>query len=49
LRAANLEKWLARREGKRLSEHIEGDGPIIFDHACKRGLEGIVSKCCDVA
>jgi bifunctional non-homologous end joining protein LigD len=24
--------------------HIEGDGPIIFEHACKMGLEGIVSK-----
>ena len=28
----------------RLSEHIEGDGPIIFEYACKMGLEGIVSK-----
>jgi bifunctional non-homologous end joining protein LigD len=24
--------------------HIEGDGPTIFKHACKLGLEGIVSK-----
>jgi bifunctional non-homologous end joining protein LigD len=24
--------------------HLEGDGPIIFEHACKMGLEGIVSK-----
>ena len=24
--------------------HIEGDGEIIFRHACKPGLEGIVSK-----
>jgi len=23
---------------------LEGDGPIIFEHACKMGLEGIVSK-----
>jgi bifunctional non-homologous end joining protein LigD len=23
---------------------LEGDGPIIFLHACKMGLEGIVSK-----
>jgi bifunctional non-homologous end joining protein LigD len=23
---------------------MEGDGPIIFQHACKMGLEGIVSK-----
>jgi type I restriction enzyme M protein len=25
-------------------EHIEGDGPTVFAHACKLGLEGIVSK-----
>jgi len=30
--------------GLRLNEHIEGDGPIVFAHACKLGLEGIVSK-----
>jgi bifunctional non-homologous end joining protein LigD len=28
----------------RLSEHMERDGAIIFKHACKLGLEGIVSK-----
>jgi ATP-dependent DNA ligase len=26
------------------NEHIEGDGATIFRHACKLGLEGIVSK-----
>jgi hypothetical protein len=26
------------------SNDIEGDGPTIFAHACKMGLEGIVSK-----
>jgi bifunctional non-homologous end joining protein LigD len=30
--------------GIRLNEHIGGDGPIVFQHACKLGLEGIVSK-----
>jgi bifunctional non-homologous end joining protein LigD len=30
--------------GIRFNEHIEGDGPIVFGHACKLGLEGIVSK-----
>jgi bifunctional non-homologous end joining protein LigD len=30
--------------GIRLNEHIEEDGPIMFRHACKLGLEGIVSK-----
>src|SRR5262249_52024920 len=28
----------------RLSEHIAGDGDTIFRHACRLGLEGIVSK-----
>ena len=30
--------------GIRWTEHIEGDGTTIFRHACKLGLEGIVSK-----
>jgi hypothetical protein len=30
--------------GLRLNEHIEADGPSVFAHACKMGLEGIVSK-----
>src|SRR3954452_4446178 len=25
-----------------LLEHLEGDGAVIFEHACKLGLEGIV-------
>jgi bifunctional non-homologous end joining protein LigD len=29
-------------------EHLEGDGPMIFEHACKLGLEGIVSKRIDL-
>jgi bifunctional non-homologous end joining protein LigD len=28
----------------RLNDHIEADGPTVFAHACKMGLEGIVSK-----
>jgi bifunctional non-homologous end joining protein LigD len=28
----------------RFNEHIKGKGPIVFAHACKMGLEGIVSK-----
>jgi hypothetical protein len=28
----------------RFNEHIELDGAIVFEHACKRGLEGIVTK-----
>jgi bifunctional non-homologous end joining protein LigD len=30
--------------GIQWNEHIEGDGATIFRHACKLGLEGIVSK-----
>jgi ATP-dependent DNA ligase len=30
--------------GLRWNEHIESDGETIFRHACKLGLEGIVSK-----
>jgi bifunctional non-homologous end joining protein LigD len=30
--------------GLRFNEHMEGDGPTVFGHACKMGLEGIVSK-----
>jgi ATP-dependent DNA ligase len=31
------------RPGIRFNEHIEGDGPTVFAHACKLGLEGISS------
>jgi hypothetical protein len=30
------------RPGIRFNDHIEGDGPTVFAHACKMGLEGIV-------
>jgi len=30
--------------GIRFNEHMEGDGETVFHHACKLGLEGIVSK-----
>jgi bifunctional non-homologous end joining protein LigD len=43
-RKAKLEKLLARSDGIRFSEHLDGDGAMIFEHACKLGLEGIVSK-----
>jgi ATP-dependent DNA ligase len=33
-----------RRPGIRFNEHIEGDGPAVFAHAGKMGLEGIVLK-----
>jgi bifunctional non-homologous end joining protein LigD len=30
--------------GLRLNEHLVHDGESVFRHACKMGLEGIVSK-----
>jgi bifunctional non-homologous end joining protein LigD len=30
--------------GIAVSEHLEGDGQLVFGHACRLGLEGIVSK-----
>jgi hypothetical protein len=45
VRKATLVSILAKaRPGVRFNEHIEGDGPTVFSHACKVGLEGIVSK-----
>jgi ATP-dependent DNA ligase len=44
-RKATLETILAKAaSGIRFNEHIEGDGETVFRHACKLGLEGIVSK-----
>ena len=45
VRKATLASMLAKaRSGIRLNEHIEGDSPTVFAHACKMGLEGMVSK-----
>jgi bifunctional non-homologous end joining protein LigD len=45
VRKATLASVLARAaSGLRLNEHIEHDGPSVFAHACRMGLEGIVSK-----
>jgi hypothetical protein len=45
VRKATLASILAKaRPGIRFNEHIEGDGPTVFAHACRLGLEGIVSK-----
>ena len=32
------------REGHTLSEHLDGNGALAFQHVCRMGLEGIVSK-----
>ena len=40
VRKATLRSMLAKTGlGLRFNEHIEGDGPTIFAHACKLGLE----------
>jgi bifunctional non-homologous end joining protein LigD len=46
VRKATLASVLAKAgPGLRLNEHIEHeDGETVFRHACKLGLEGIVSK-----
>jgi ATP-dependent DNA ligase len=45
VRKATLASIVAKaRSGIRFNEHMEGDGPTVFAHACKLGLEGIVSK-----
>jgi bifunctional non-homologous end joining protein LigD len=45
VRKATLASVVAKAaSGLRLNEHIEADGPTVFAHACKMGLEGIVSK-----
>ena len=46
VRKATLASLLARvAPGLRFNEHMdEKDGPLVFQHACKLGLEGIVSK-----
>ena len=46
VRKATLASVLAKAGcGLRLNEHLEhDDGEFVFNHACKLGLEGIVSK-----
>jgi ATP-dependent DNA ligase len=46
VRKATLLDVLARAApGIRFNEHLDHeDGPLVFEHACKLGLEGIVSK-----
>jgi bifunctional non-homologous end joining protein LigD len=43
-RKKRLQRLLIESHGLRYSEHLEGDGAIIFEHMCKLELEGIVSK-----
>jgi bifunctional non-homologous end joining protein LigD len=34
----------AKRRAIRFNEHLTGDSPTVFEHVCRMGLEGIVSK-----
>ena len=44
-RKAKLDKLLgSARDGIYFNEHLAGDGAMIFQHACRMDLEGIVSK-----
>src|SRR5262249_12900733 len=45
VRKATLASIVAKAApGIRFNEHMEGDGPTVFAHACKLCLEGIISK-----
>ena len=45
VRKATLTSVVAKAvAGIRFNEHLESDGETVFRHACKMGLEGIVSK-----
>jgi bifunctional non-homologous end joining protein LigD len=45
-RKRRLKKMLgkSKRRSIQFVEHLEDDGPTVFDHVCRMGLEGIVSK-----
>jgi bifunctional non-homologous end joining protein LigD len=44
-RKAALARLLRDTEaGILFNEHVAGDGPVVFEHACRLGAEGIVSK-----
>ena len=44
-RKARLEVMLAKAEaGIKFNDHMVGEGEVVFRHACKLGLEGIVLK-----
>lgn len=48
-RKTQLQRLLAKaKDGIEFNGHIEGDGHMIFEHACKLGHEGIVAKRVDL-
>ena len=42
--AGLIDPLIDSRSPIQLSEHVDGDGDALFAHACRMGLEGIVSK-----
>jgi bifunctional non-homologous end joining protein LigD len=47
-RKERLRGLLAREvPGLRFSDHVVGNGPRFREHACKLGLEGVISKRAD--
>jgi len=49
VRKATLASILAKASpGIRFNEHIEGDGPTVFAHACKMGLGGVEAEGLDL-
>jgi bifunctional non-homologous end joining protein LigD len=45
VRKSTLQSLLRKaKPGVRYNEHLNGDGATIFNHACRLGLEGFVSK-----
>ena len=34
----------AKRRSIQFVERLAGDGPTVFEHVCRMGLEGVVSK-----
>jgi bifunctional non-homologous end joining protein LigD len=48
-RKTRLQRLLDRKDQRILfNEHIATDGTVVFDHACRMGLEGIVAKRLDL-
>ena len=45
-RKRRLKKLLgrAKRRSIQFVEHLTGDGPTVFEHVCRMGLEGIVGE-----
>ena len=45
-RKRRLTKLIGRskRRAIQFNEHLKGNGQAVFDHVCRMGLEGIVSK-----